>query len=506
MNHNQIRALSLLIGAAFFAVCIGYSVAVEQYFLLALATCGVIGTILFLMPGYIPLLAFGLLTPFAIPLPFIWGFPPVLFVLLFCFLKKSFREGLARHTNQRINVMIVPFWIFFGWIFIRYCMNPVLPNAAGFGENVTGFRPYLNYGICFALVATLGFFIRVRADISKMIRWMAWVSLFLVLLLVPLMFVRSMGVAAVLQYLGLYVDMYDNGVFRFVVLPFFGIILVSLSLLPELLQIRTTFRWFLLSIGGLAVVLGGSRSGLLMASAVVLVIPLLQRNFRKFTVILVAIGAFFTAAYFVGEKVGRGDAAVLRVLALVSPKVAESTQAAGTWEFREIRWRRAWMEIQNRPLVGRGYGGVENAFIWSNWSNFEDARVEIDIASGGVHNGYIACALIFGIPAALLFIGILAWTIWRNAKMAMRETSDSFSKNIHAFVCVNLIAYALTIYIGTDLNNPMLWFLMALGVLMERVKRAKSSRLPPKEAVVPNRTPLHGALNTGGAGSARAIV
>ncbi|MFN7138627.1 MAG: O-antigen ligase family protein [Limisphaerales bacterium] len=484
MNYNQIRSLAFLAGAAAVAVCIGYAVAMEQYYFLALAAVGVVGTVLVLMPGYIPLLAFGLLTPFTVPLPFIWGFPPVLLVLLFCFFKKLFREGLigTKERGKRLNVLILPFWLFFGWIFVRYCMNPVMPNASGFGENVTGFRPYLNYAICFGLVASIGYFIRSKSDMNKMIRWMTWVSLALVLLLVPLMFVRSFGVATVLQYLGLYVDMFENGIFRFVVLPFFGIILLSVSLLPELLNLRKSFRFLLMLIGIGAILLGGSRSGLIMATAVVLAIPLLRRNVRRFATILVAVIGFYCVGYFAGEAMSRRDAGIFRVLALVSPKMAESTRAAGTWEFREIRWKRAWMEIQNRPFVGRGYGGVQNAFIWSDWTNFEEARIEIDIASGGVHNGYIACALIFGIPAALLFIGILGWAIWRNAKIAMRRTNDRFTANVHAFVCVNLVAYALTIYIGTDLNNPMIWFFIAFGLLMEAITRQTISEANKSQA------------------------
>jgi O-antigen ligase len=492
MNYNQIKALVIFAVAIVFAVWMGYAIADENYGLLIMGACASIATILLLMPGYAPLLAFGLLDPFNVPLPMIWGFPPLALVLGFCLLKYALQRGLAKNAKDRpINATFLLFWVFFGWIVFRFCLNPIFPNLAGFGENTTGFRSYMSYALCFGLMITLGRFIQSRSDLLRLARWLAWISVFFIFLFVPLMFTQNFTVGSVLTYLGIFVSAYDNGVFRFVVLPGFGITLISLVLLPQLLPIKRSARIFLLLLGIAAVVLGGSRNGLGMATAIIIVIPLLKRNFQRFGTILLTTIFLYVGAYFVGENLGSHDqTGVFRVLALVSPKAADSTQAMGTLEWREIRWRRAWEEIQNRPWVGRGYGGVQNAFVWGDYSGFEEARVEIDLASGGIHNGYIACALAFGIPAALLFIGILARVIWHNGRLAIRLTSkDPFASSIHAFVCASLIAYALTIYIGTDLNNPMLWLFMGLGVLAPRLRPIENKTTEPAALLVPQSVP-----------------
>jgi hypothetical protein len=490
MNYNQVKALVIFAASIVFAIWMGYAIAEENYGLLMLGACATIATILLLMPGYAPLLAFGLLDPFNVPLPMIWGFPPLALVLGFCLLKYALRRGLAKNAKElRLSAFSPLFLVFFGWVVFRFCLNPTLPNLAGFGENTTGFRAYLNYGICFGLLFLLGRFVQTREEILRLTRWLVRISVFFIFLFTALMFTQSFTVASILTYLGLFVSNYENGIFRFVVLPGFGITLISLALVPQLFQVTRRLRISLLLLGVAAVVLGGSRNGLGMATAIMIVMPLLNRNYRRLGIILLATALFYVGAYFVGENLGsRSQTGVLRMLALVSPKMAESTQAMGTVEWREIRWRRAWEEIQNRPWVGRSYGGVQNAFVWANRADFEEASVEIDLAAGGVHNGYIACALAFGIPAALLFIYVLASAIWRNGRLAMTHSGkDPLSSGLHAFVCASLVAYALTIFVGTDLNNSMLWFFMGLGVLMERIRKIEQMSFSTS-AVAPDPT------------------
>src|SRR5207245_1264306 len=83
------------------------------------------------------------------------------------------------------------FLVFFGWVALRYCMNPVMPNVSGFGQGVTGFRSYLNYGICFALVMFLPVFFTTREDVVRLFRWMGGISLFFILFLIPFVFSKS---------------------------------------------------------------------------------------------------------------------------------------------------------------------------------------------------------------------------------------------------------------------------------------------------------------------------
>src|SRR5262249_39414492 len=154
----------------------------------------------------------------------------LLLILVICCVKLFFRNALARVSgNPYRHCFSWGFAALFGWVALRYCMHPVLPNFGGFGQNVTGFRAYLDYGICFALVLLLPFFLNSRHDVIRLLQWMGGISLAFILLLVPLVFTKSVLAALWLNRFGLFVSMFDNGWLRFVVLPGFGLNLLMLS-------------------------------------------------------------------------------------------------------------------------------------------------------------------------------------------------------------------------------------------------------------------------------------
>ena len=142
------------------------------------------------------------------------------------------------------------FVLFFGWVALRYCMHPVRPNFAGFGASVTGFRSYLNYGICFAMVVLMPFFFNTREDVAKLLRWIGGLSFVLILFLTPFVFSKSLSAAILLSQFGLFVTAFDNGWLRFVVLPEFGLNLLMLSFFPNLLPAPRWMRIVMGTLGG----------------------------------------------------------------------------------------------------------------------------------------------------------------------------------------------------------------------------------------------------------------
>ena len=54
------------------------------------------------------------------------------------------------------------------------------------------------------------------------------------------------------------------------------------------------------------------------------------------------------------------------------------TDAASTWEWRQVRWQRAIEEIKQNPMIGKGYGGLENACSF-HFEEFGRASVDIDL-------------------------------------------------------------------------------------------------------------------------------
>jgi len=261
MQWNTLKALLMFGLAAFLAICCGISVAVGEYRLmfLAMGVCLFIAMVVF--PGYPALLAFAIFCPFAPPLPFIWQFPFVALVLGVCMMKFFVERAISSTVLRSVNTLSFSFALFFGWVALRWCMKPALPNVAGWGQNVTGFRAYLGYGIAFGLVFLLGRFVPTRDDLSKLFRWMTIGALVFMWILIPLIFAKT-TFAIALNYLGVFVAYFDNGMLRLVNLPFFGVVAISTSMLPLLFPTTKRRRVFLFLVGWAAVVLGGTRSGL----------------------------------------------------------------------------------------------------------------------------------------------------------------------------------------------------------------------------------------------------
>ena len=148
-------------------------------------------------------------------------------------------------------------------------------------------------------------------------------------------------------------------------------------------------------------------------------------------------------------------------------------------EWREVRWQRGLDEIRKHPLIGVGYGGLENA-LSSDYQTDEENQ-DMTLATGGVHNGYIAGALALGIPAALLYVYILSSQIFVNARRAFAlHSADPLLSEAHAFVCANLLAYAAAMFFGSDVNDPLMWFFLALGLFVRQLSVREG-----KKAVAP---------------------
>jgi O-antigen ligase len=275
------------------------------------------------------------------------------------------------------------------------------------------------------------------------------------------------------------VTLFDNGWLRFVVLPGFGLLLIALILFPHLYPISQRNRLFLGALGGIAVIMGGNRTSLVMAFIIILTAALVRGRTRMFVSLLTITVVALVSFHFIGEHLQfRRGVGFLRVLSLTSRRVAEKTDAAESIIWRKLRWQRAINEIRQNPFFGKGYGGLENAWLFSSMAEVESALVEVDLVSGGVHNGYLSAAYSLGIPAALIFAAALIAQGITSARRARRLAEDDPQESeFHAFVCGNLAAMAFAIYVGTDLNNPLLWFYMGFGTLLTRF----SSRRPAEE-------------------------
>jgi O-antigen ligase len=471
MKPQQVTALLTFVAAVALALVMGISIATESYSLLIFASSVVVVCILVLMPGYGPLFVFGLLIPFSLPVPFIWNFPFLMIGLGICALKHWLQGGLQSSTrSMNIRTVNISIAVFFVWVFLRYCAKPALPNMLGWGTTVTGFRAWLNYALSFGVVFYLGRLVANREGLQNLMKWVAYISIFFIFILVPATLSKSAAVANFFFQLGMPSTTFDNGMIRFVALPGFGLYLISLLFLPNLFKVNRAAWWSFLALGSAAVFIGGNRSALGMAFVIVTVIPLLRRKFLQLASITGSVLLFSFGIYLAGPTLSRLPyTGFLRPLALISPDLSEATGGAVSIEWREVRWQRGLDEIRKHPLIGVGYGGLEN--VLESDTQTEEESEDMSLATGGVHNGYIAGALALGIPAALLFIYILAAQIFANARRSLAlQKADPMLAEAHCFVCAFLLAYAAGIFVGTDMNGPIIWFFFGLGMFVHQLR------------------------------------
>ncbi len=496
MSPTAIKTLGVAVVSVVLSIALGYFIASGDYFNLIIFTllCGLIITVI--APGYSALLAFGILCPFVVPLPGIYALPFICLILGLCWVKYLLRRGLNKRAD-RSYVSSLNFWfsIFFLWVAIRYSISPVAPGIAiGKGEAVTGFRAYFTYAFTFILVVGLGFFCPGHQEIYSVVKWMGIFSAGFIVLFIPLIFTKSLMVAAVLGELGQFVTFFDNGWLRFVSLAGFGSTLIELALLRTLMPVPRFWRVLVFVLGTAAVVMGGNRGSFVMILVIIVSIIFFQRRYLLaifaivFTSLILLLFNFIGESYHFDRGVG-----FFRILSLVSTRVAEMTDAADNVRWRQVRWERALQDVYASPIFGVGYGGLGRAFIYSDAMQYESARVEIDVASGTIHNGFISGARALGVPALLLFMWLWVSQVFLQGRQALRyRGTDEFKSDLHSFTAANLLSLAPAIYIGSDLNQPIIWFYLGIGVVLSRL-HVKSQSQPAisgaaaRPAIAPNR-------------------
>src|SRR5215212_9210256 len=128
---RQIQAIIIALIVLIVSIFVGHALAEGDYYVLMLV--GIVLPVAIaavISPGYEFFLAFGLLCPFAFPIPFVYQFPFFGLMLGFCCLKLAFNRGMAKTRIQYSRAFNVLMVLIFGWIAFRYCMNPVTPGLA----------------------------------------------------------------------------------------------------------------------------------------------------------------------------------------------------------------------------------------------------------------------------------------------------------------------------------------------------------------------------------------
>src|SRR2546430_4519256 len=138
MNPQQLKMLIALALCSGLAVVLGYLLGTGNYNPIFMLLYGALGVFVLVAPGYAPLIALGLVCPFTPQIPFVYGFPFFLVILTVCAMKYAVRQWMS-HQHRQVShpSLSLGFGLFFGWVLIRYCIDPIVPNMIGFGVTAT---------------------------------------------------------------------------------------------------------------------------------------------------------------------------------------------------------------------------------------------------------------------------------------------------------------------------------------------------------------------------------
>src|SRR2546426_1057630 len=124
MNSAAIKHLVILVVGGIAAALFGSMLASADYDNLLLLSYVAIGLYVLAAPGFVPLIAIGILSPFILPIPFIYNFPFIALILAVCCVKIFFRNALARHRSDPYRHCFTwGFVALFAWVALRYCMK-----------------------------------------------------------------------------------------------------------------------------------------------------------------------------------------------------------------------------------------------------------------------------------------------------------------------------------------------------------------------------------------------
>lgn len=480
---QQIRTVLIAVTVVLASLILGYWVANGAWFQLTMVVMLASVLAALVAPGYSALLALGILAPFSLPIPAFNLLPFMAAALGLLILKYILRRALKGRDEARLSLALP--WSITAFLLVvlgSYLVDPVLPGSfGGTRTDVTGFRPYALYALSTLTVLSVAWFIRSPEEMLRLLRWLIGFSAVFSLLFIPLGLTRSAAVAEALRRLNVFVATFDTGWLRFVVLGNYGLILITSAMLPQLLPIRPVYRALLFGLGAVSIIMSGSRAYVLMATLAVVLLAMLRRQRALFHAAIWGSALFVAASWYAGENLRfSGGVGMYRIVSLVSSRASELSAADQTVVWRKVRWEAAMRDIAAEPWLGHGYRGLANAFTYADRRQYESAQVDIDVANGTVHNGYLAAARALGIPAAMLITVALllqAWRQWQAARhFDPRQQPAEFG--LHAFLAALMMVIFLWIYTGADFNQPWIWFLVGCGLVARRLTLAAPAANP----------------------------
>ncbi len=466
------RIICIIIGIIL-APIIGNWIAEESYFKIGLFF--IIFTTLILLPVMKPsvIMAFGFSAPILIPIPIIQKFP-LIFICLCCafFIRiiSDSREGAIIVQNYRIRIDYLVIF-FFGWVLMRYLLDPVVPrHLSGQSEDVSGFLAYFKYFCCLLIFLLLPIALRTKDEINNFLKWSVIISIIFGFIFLVASFANNLLLNNILNVFGIF-TVGGSGTVRIIMLPFLGLHLVSLSLYWRILNYSRLTRTLLLGIGLIFILFGAGRLGVLQLIVVIFSTSLFLKKYRLFYSLTILSIIVLISGHFIGENVELNpEFKPVRLLSIVSPKIASLTDASDNNEWRKDRWKSAVEGILEKPFIGYGYGNLKG--IFGNYFNsaelLKEAKVQLSLASGETHNALLSAAFSLGIPSVILFL-LLYFKIFYKTCCKIYAENNSYANHLFAWISCYLLSTFVSIQGGGEFNNTRLWFLITMAVIISHL-------------------------------------
>jgi O-antigen ligase len=253
--------------------------------------------------------------------------------------------------------------------------------------------------------------------------------------------------------------------------------MVEIFALPLVLVLATEARWRVVRIGLYAIVFviiasvfaSLSRGGfltLVWVALAVLIWPARSSFFRNRAHKAIVL-AVIAATGFVAFNANSGSLAP-RLDSIFSKDQADKTGAG-----RTNVWRGAWTSIQERPMLGLGYG----SFI-SSANELMLRTPGVDLSNFALrpeglyaHNAYIETAAEVGAPGLVLFVGMLISTGRALRRTAVRAGASgaTYIMRIANASLISLIAWSIASLFASSETSRPLWILIGMALALPKL-------------------------------------
>lgn len=507
----MINTLIVVLGCIV-AVFLGATLPEYDYLGAYLLGVSIIGTFCAITNNFPALLAFGIWFPLPPIVPFFSHFPTIALLLMWIGCILFFRICVSQKLKYvpSCNLFLL---LCFLWVPIRFMLNPIhkLGGSVLGGHGVSGANAYFLYVVAGALLVSLGAILNTREKLINYMRWaFRWCFFYGIALLICACIPATWPI---LISLGMYAaGTMTEGIMRLVVLPGYGLYLVSAAICPTLFRLTTTQAIFVFLLGLTMIIVGGNRST--MAAAMIM-IPFIFFMLRRSHALMLSMIMFLMGLGVLHLTVDRMDKSEIpmfaRCFGMLDPKIDEATGGSGSANWRYAVWQSGLEKIRESPLIGKGFGNLPQRVDINQIAGLNPTTdFEVVLAAGEAHNGYITAAYGFGIPFALVLAGCLLWRIFSHMRSALTTSrKDLELREFHALLAANVASAVLLTYCGGDMSDDLLWVIVGMGIILDHVTRRspKPVKIPlassesqskesPQLVLNPSQNPNHGFIKS----------